>query len=209
MQAGNPTAERSGYPQPSPKLQLDSSRRQPYLIIRELKPAAGASGERHRGANADLLAWKIRQMNSTPTRISLVDLQETAASFPLKVRQEPNWTTFNLATSIIGHFLGKEWVKANIVQEEAGSANPVGFFQMDFSSPEKAEAKTARILDFAETLFNLQHVSGFDDRTNQMRTGDAEAAYAEFDFGRFLYIHDIDFRFVVPSGRRGATTIAQ
>jgi hypothetical protein len=141
--------------------------------------------------------------HSTPTRISLADLQQTAASFPLKVRQEPNWTTFNLATSIIGHFLGKEWVKANIPQQNAGSTDPVGFFQMDFSSPEKAEAKTARILDFAETLFNLQDVGGFDARINQMRTGDAEAACAEFDFGRFLYIHDVDFRFVVPSGQRG------
>jgi len=143
-------------------------------------------------------------MKSTPTRITLADLPLTVASFPLEVRQEPNWTTFNLSTSIIGHFLGKEWVKANIVQREAGSAIPAGFFQMDFSSPQIAEAKTARILDFAETLFNLQHVPGFDQRIDQMRTGDVEAAYAEFDFGRFLYIHDITFCFVVPSGRRGS-----
>jgi hypothetical protein len=90
-------------------------------------------------------------MKSIPTRITLADLPATIASFPLKVRQEPNWTTFNLATSIIGHFLGKEWVKANIVQREASSAMPARFFQMEFSSPQIAEAKTARILDFAET----------------------------------------------------------
>ncbi len=142
--------------------------------------------------------------HSPPTRITLADLQAKAASFPLQVRQNPDWTTFNkLARSIIGHFLGEEWVRANIPQEDASSTNPVGFFQMDFSSLEKAEAKTARIFLLAETLFNLQQVVGFDDRTNQMRTGDAEAAYAEFDFGRMLYIHDVDFRFVIPSGQRG------
>jgi hypothetical protein len=36
-----------------------------------------------------------------------------------------------------------------------------------------------------------------------MRTGDEESGFAEFDFGRFLYIHDIDFRFVIPTGKKG------
>jgi hypothetical protein len=137
-----------------------------------------------------------------PNRITLANLAETIASFPPQVRQDADWTTWTLATSVIGHFLGKEWVKANITQD-ANNTYPSGFFRMDFSSPEKREAKTARILGLAETLFNLQHVSGFDDRTNQMRTGDAEAACAEFDFGRFLYIHDVNFRFVIPTGERG------
>ena len=58
-------------------------------------------------------------------------------------------------------------------------------------------------LDFAETLFNLQHVEGFDDRVDQMRAGQVEATFAEFDFARFLFLHDIAFRFVTPTGVKG------
>ena len=36
-----------------------------------------------------------------------------------------------------------------------------------------------------------------------MRSGQVEPTYAEFDFARFLYIHDVDFRFVIPSGVKG------
>ena len=77
-----------------------------------------------------------------------------------------------------------------------------GFFRMDFSSPEKRQLKATRILDFAETLINLQEVRGFNERINQMRTCDPESTFAELDFGRFLYIHDIDFCFVTPTGKK-------
>jgi hypothetical protein len=56
----------------------------------------------------------------------------------------------------------------------------------------------ARILDLAENLFNLQLVEGFDDRVDQLRTGDIESTIAEFDLARFLYIHDLAFKFVMP-----------
>jgi len=137
-----------------------------------------------------------------PPRITLADLDRTIESFAPEIRREPAWTTWTLATSVIGHFLGKDWVKANIVQD-ARHCHPDGFFRMNFSSPERREIKTARILDFAETLYNLQHVGGFDDRVRQMRTGNPEAGQAEFDFGRFLYIHDVDFRYVISSGQKG------
>jgi hypothetical protein len=136
------------------------------------------------------------------SRITLADLDRNIASFPAEIRRDPDWTTWTLATNVIGHFFGKEWVKANIPQD-AANTNPPGFFRMDFSSPEKRDLKNARMLDFAETLFNLQHVEGFDDRVDQMRTGDAESCLAEFDFAKLLYIHDVDFRFVIPSGRKG------
>ncbi len=75
--------------------------------------------------------------------------------------------------------------------------------RIDYTPGPKGELKTSRLLDFAENLFNLQHIDGFDDRVEQMRTGDIEATFAEFDFARFLYIHDIDFKFVIPSGVAG------
>jgi len=62
-----------------------------------------------------------------------------------------------------------------------------------------------RIMDLAELLYNLQNVSGFDECITRMRNGDIEGTYAELDFGRMLYIHQIRFRYVVPSGVRGSS----
>ena len=86
---------------------------------------------------------------------------------------------------------------------DAEGSRPDGFLRIDYTPGPKGEKKTSRMLDFAENLFNLQHVEGFDDRVTQMRSGSIEATFAEFDFGRFLYIHDIDFKFVMPSGVAG------
>src|SRR5258707_13587175 len=46
-------------------------------------------------------------------------------------------------------------------------------------------------------------MEGFDDRIDQMRAGQVEATFAEFDFARFLYLHDIGFKFVRPGGVKG------
>jgi hypothetical protein len=75
--------------------------------------------------------------------------------------------------------------------------------RIDYTPGAKGDLKTPRLLDFAENVFNLQHIEGFDDRVSQMRTGSIEAIFAEFDLGRFLYIHDIDFRFVTACGVAG------
>jgi len=90
----------------------------------------------------------------------------------------------------------------HIFQDAAGT-RPRGFMQIDYTQGPEGEKKTSRLLDFAENLFNLQYIDGFDDRVDQMRTGDIEATFAEFDFARFLYIHDINFKFVVRSGLAG------
>src|SRR3990167_5592670 len=140
-------------------------------------------------------------MNQPRTeRITLSGLELTRHSFPTDFT--PNRSTFTLAITVLKRFLGEGWLRANVLQD-AQLSMPDGFFRMEFSSDDRRELKTTRVLDFAETLFNLQHIHGFDDRIDQMRTADAEATFAEFDFGRFLYIHDIDFRFVVPTGKRG------
>lgn len=137
-----------------------------------------------------------------PPRISLDDLEETRKSFSQEIRDNHSRETFTLAVTIVRHFFGHEWYMDHIFQD-AESSRPDGFMRIDYTPGAKGEAKTSRLLDFAENLFNLQHIDGFDDRVKQMRTGDIEATFAEFDFGRFLYIHGIDFKFVTPSGISG------
>jgi hypothetical protein len=135
-------------------------------------------------------------------RLSFADLMETARSFPPEVRADQVRLTFTMAVTIICHFFGKQWYLNNILQDAAHS-RPAGFLRLDFTPGLEGERKTSRILDFAETLFNLQHIEGFDDRVDQMRAGQVEATFAEFDFARFLYIHDIPFKFVTPTGMKG------
>jgi hypothetical protein len=40
---------------------------------------------------------------------------------------------------------------------------PAGFMKIDYTPGYEGERKTSRLLDFAETLFNLQQIEGFDD----------------------------------------------
>ncbi len=137
-----------------------------------------------------------------PARLSFPDLMETARSFPHEVRDDPNRPAFTLALTVIRHFFGRQWCEDHIIQDAAHS-RPGGFLRLDFTPGFEGERKTSRVLDFAETLFNLQHVDGFDDRVDQMRAGQVEATFAEFDFARFLYLHDIAFEFVTASGVKG------
>jgi hypothetical protein len=127
-----------------------------------------------------------------PHRISFPDLMVTARSLPPEVRADANRQTITMAVSIIRHFFGQQWCEGHIIQDAVHS-RPPGFLRLDFTSDFERERKTSRILDFAETLFNLQHIDGFDDRVDQMRAGQVEATFAEFDFGRFLYLHDVAF----------------
>ena len=137
-----------------------------------------------------------------PPRISFADLMETARSLPEVVRADPSRLTFTMAVTVMRHFFGKQWCEDHIIQD-ATHSRPSGFLRLDFTPGFEGERKTSRVLDFAETLFNLQHIEGFDDRVDQMRAGQIEATFAEFDFARFLFLHDIGFRFVSPTGAKG------
>jgi hypothetical protein len=135
-------------------------------------------------------------------RILASEIQGTIDSFPSEVRAEPGRLRFTLAVTIIRHFLGQPWCEENILQN-AEQTKPPGFLRVDFRSGFEGERKNARILDLAECLFNLQQIDGFDARVDQLRTGDIESTIAEFDLARFLYIHDIAFKFVIPVNQRG------
>jgi hypothetical protein len=137
-----------------------------------------------------------------PPRITFPDLMETARSFPREVRDDKDRLTFTLAVTVIRHFFGKQWCEDHIIQDAAES-RPAGYLRIEYTPGYEAAKKASRVLDFAETLFNLQNIEGFDDRVEDMRTAEVEAAFAEFDFARFLYIHEIAFKFVKPKGVKG------
>jgi hypothetical protein len=113
-----------------------------------------------------------------PPRILANEIQATIDGFPDEVRQEPGRLRFTLAVTIISHFLGRQWCEDNILQD-VNQTRPAGFLRVNFTPGFEGERKNARILDLAENLFNLQHIEGFDDRVDQLRTGDIESTIAE------------------------------
>jgi len=66
----------------------------------------------------------------------------------------------------------------------------------------EAEIQAARLWDLAELLINLQHIDGFDELIERMKTAEAESSLAELHVGRLLYINDAQFKFVVPKMKK-------
>jgi len=135
-------------------------------------------------------------------RLSVDRLHAIIPKLPLDMQKDPAGRVIGVANSVIAHFLSRDWFAAHIRHD----VRRPGFLNLDFSSDQKREASTFRVIELAENLFNLQHIVGFDACIDQMRGGGEkiESTCAELDFGRFLYIHEIDFRFVVPLNVKGA-----
>ena len=116
---------------------------------------------------------------------------------------------FVLFMYILRKLVGSYWAEKNITGSAQGSEKlpgPRGYLELDFSADEIRETKTLRLYDLAEIIFNLQTVEGFDECMRRLRTasgGQVEATYAELQVAKLLYVHDMDFRFVVPSGKKG------
>jgi hypothetical protein len=168
-------------------------------LAASLTSSSGQQGGGHRSSPSPSVVAKEHM--TLPPRLSFSDLMGKVRSFLPENRAEPGFLAFAMPVAVICHFLGKQWYLDNIAQD-ARHSRQAGFLRLDFT-PEFQSLKTARISDFAEMLFNLQYVEGFDDRIDQMRTASVEATYAEFDLARFLYIHEIAFKFVTPEGVKG------
>ncbi len=136
-----------------------------------------------------------------PRRINVDDLHKIIPTLPNEIREDAGGRTIVLANTVIAHFLGKDWLDANTRPDPAKA----GFLRLDFSSDQRREATAFRVIEFAENLFNLQNIEGFDSCISQMQSGaeKVESTCAELDFGRLLYIHDVGFRFVAPQMKKG------
>jgi hypothetical protein len=135
-------------------------------------------------------------------KLNFGDLEAFAASLPDEMRKEPGGTVAGIAFKTVAHFFGADWFASHIRHDSLRR----GFLNLDFSSNERREASTFRVIELAENLYNLQHIEGFTACIDQMRGGGekVESTCAELDFGRFLYIHDIPFQFIVPQMVKGA-----
>lgn len=108
--------------------------------------------------------------------------------------------SYGLACFLLSEFLPGDWIQENI------SATPgtSGYLRCPIKGNGSAMQKhMLRVINLAETLFNLQTATGFDAVLAQLQTASIEDTSAELESGRMLWIHHIDFRFVVPQHRRG------
>jgi hypothetical protein len=112
------------------------------------------------------------------------------------------WRAYHLAVFVFRRLLGQEWIDRTFSEKAdnvCGFLNPDGF---DYGSNELAIHRH-RVIDLAEDVFNLQVVEGFSSPFGQLRTGSVETAVAELEVASMLRKLDVDFRFVIPTRRRG------
>jgi len=105
--------------------------------------------------------------------------------------------------SALAHFLGEAWLHTHVLygcpRQGYLSMNPT-MVDNEFGFD---KAHTQRVLQLAETLFNLQAVQGLDKRLDLLFSGQIESTMAELDFGMFLRMQGADFRYVPTSGVKG------
>ncbi len=111
----------------------------------------------------------------------------------------PIFAKFATTVAIIKYWLGDEWIERNLAP---GQGSPLFRLEFGYGAP-TAELKALRMRNIAENLFNLQYVEGFRELVQSIRNKEAEASLAELQVGRLLYINDVDFKFVMPSGIAG------
>ena len=121
-------------------------------------------------------------MGEKPKRLTVDDLHRIVRTFPEEIQNADGGRTVVLAQSIIAHFFGRDWFTAHIRH----NARKPSFLNYDFSSDQRREATSFRVVELAESLFNLQNIPSFDETIAQMKGGGdkIEATCAELDFGR-------------------------
>jgi hypothetical protein len=132
---------------------------------------------------------------SQPIRITLQMLHDTFEKFPDAVAPTRENKSFLLATAVLKHYFGQGWIDRHL--------NRPGYLQIDETNQTTMDLKGLRLIDLAEEIYNLQHVPNFDSCITRMRDGDIEGTAAELNFGRMLYLNQVPFRYVVPTGVKG------
>ncbi|MGO4870345.1 MAG: hypothetical protein ACLPGW_06990 [Roseiarcus sp.] len=112
---------------------------------------------------------------------------------------DPGERVYRLSVAVLRHFFGEPWFNKHVMSASA----PTEFLRRDFSTPQRREKHGFLVVELAEMLINLQNVDGFDGCIAQMAHGQIESTYAELDIAKSLCAHNISFRFVRPTGRKG------
>jgi hypothetical protein len=100
---------------------------------------------------------------------------------------------------VIKYFLGPEWIDEHVSWER----NTPGFLRVIPGQSAETLISTIKLVDFAELLWNLQGITGFETCIDRIRNGVIEPTCAELDLGQLLYCSNVNFRFVEPRQIKG------
>ena len=107
-----------------------------------------------------------------------------------------------LATHIIEHFLGADWIEKHLIAE------PSAYFAIKSGTGDMRDLHMWKVKMFGESLFNLQEQEGFQRVLNQLREAgrgeNVEGALAELEIGGILKRSGRPFLFVENTGVKGA-----
>jgi hypothetical protein len=99
-----------------------------------------------------------------------------------------------IATLILKHFLSEEWVFKHL-DPDATCPGPLTLA----GSPTDIEHAKIRIVDLAESIFNLQKIEGIQEPIGRLHTAiELEPTIAELHIGKMISANDWPFKFVVP-----------
>jgi len=115
---------------------------------------------------------------------------------------------YGLAIATLRHYLGDEWVNQNasaLFQQKVDTGNRKGriFLKTGNVIAEDSFRHELRILQLAESIFNLQSIDGIADRISVIKVGGLESTYGELECAAQIKKANMQFRFVTPSGIKG------
>jgi hypothetical protein len=126
-------------------------------------------------------------------------LQRNFNKFPAEIKNDKSRREFCLFSIVLCRVFGQEWCEQHIINPNGADAS--GYLKLDFTNDIARELKSLRMAHLAEMVFNLHTIQGFDSCIAQMKNGEIESGFAELEFGKLLYINDVEFRFVDPRNR--------
>ena len=138
-----------------------------------------------RGVRISLLS-SLREIGSP-------DLLATWLGLPEILRNDTQ-----ISTLILKHFLSEEWVFKHL-DPEAICPGPLTLA----GDPKKMELAKIRVVDLAESIFNLQKIPNVLECINRLRTAnEIEPFVAELHIAKMIFANGWPFSFVVPEPPR-------
>ncbi len=146
-------------------------------------------------SDSTTLAKPAAPFQWTGDPLTIADLDGWAADIAQRAPVGSALFVNAVQTSIICHFLGREWYA-----DHAWLTSPTSSFLHPHFGPDGlAPVWSMRMLNLAEMLFNLQGVEGFRACLDHMTLDQLESALSELQIGMMLYQNRIAFRYIDPA----------
>jgi hypothetical protein len=130
-------------------------------------------------------------------RLTYDQVLEYERTLPQEIQEETGSKNPEAARFVIRHFLGEEWINKHIMPPA------IGYLALQ-DIDGVFELQCVRVMEFGESLLNLQGLSGFDEYIERIKTvRSPEPFLAELHIAKMLFINDWAVRFVVPTGKEG------